>query len=196
MIEAKRAILLTKLRIENKKECVKSLNDAISFEKKYLEIKTEDIKNNQQLLNMNFNGLKKQTDKLSEEVKKKEADNIIKTSELNKLKNDILNKENQSKVCDLRQKTLLGYKKFIQDIFLYSGEQANLADLDKLFSKEKVFITEHDPSQNFLSSLPEEQQPKKFVNLLNKIEDDNLMLIRTLQNQKHEIQSLKTNTAQ
>jgi hypothetical protein len=195
LVQTKRNILLTKLRIRDKQDCIKNLKDAISFEQKYLEIKTNDIKQNQELLNKNCKGLTKQTDIIAKKVKQKEAENIIKTSELNKLKNQIFNKESQSRKYEERQKTLLKYKKFIQDIFLYSGEEAKLGQL-VLNNKKKVFITEHFENIDKLSKISGKQSPEKFVSLLNKIEDDNLMLIRTLQNQKHEIQSLKARIAQ
>jgi hypothetical protein len=89
----------------------------------------------------------------------------------------------------------LRYKKFIQDIFLYSGEEAKLGEL-VWNNQKKVFLTEHLENIDKLSKITGKQSPEKFVALLNKIEDDNLMLIRTLQNQKHEIQSLKARIAQ
>ena len=183
------------MRIRDKQECIKNLKDAISFEQKYLEIKTNDIKQNQELLNKNCKGLTKQTDIIAKKVKQKEAENIIKTSELNKLKNQIFNKESQSRKYEDRQKTLLRYKKFIQDIFLYSGEEAKLGEL-VWNEHEKVFLTERLLNIDKLCKVTGKQSPEKFVALLNKIEDDNLMLIRTLQNQKHEIQSLRARIEQ
>lgn len=58
-------------------------------------------------------------------------------------------------------------------------------------TKKKFFMTEHhtDP----FKLMEERHKPEQFVSLLNKIEDDNLMLIKTLQNQQHEIQKLERN---
>lgn len=153
-------------------------------------------------MNKNCKGLTKQTDVIAKKVKQKEAENIIKTSELNKLKNKIFNKEIQSRRNEARQKTLLRYKRFIQDIFLYSGELAEIEGLTVAGETQgkgsalKVFLTELEEGAEKLDMLGGKQSPEKFVALLNKIEDDNLMLIRTLQNQKHEIQSLKARIAQ
>lgn len=181
LVETKRDILLTKLRIEDNKESVKSLKDAISFEQKYLEAKTKDIERNRKLLDMNFRGLGKQKDQIEKEVKQKESLNIIRISELNKLKNEIIKKDQQLQEFEKQKKTLLSYQLFINDILTYSGEQPNQNIED---GDDKIFLTELEKSEG---GFP----PEKFINLLNKIEEDNLMLIKILQNQKHEIQKLK-----
>ena len=114
---------------------------------------------------------------------------MIKESELNKLKNDIIEKEAQIHRCRENQNTLSGYKSFIEQIFLYSSQKPKLDQLQD--PHRRFFLTEHgaDPFENMDTS----HRPKQFVSLLNKIEDDNLMLIKTLQNQQHEIQKLQRN---
>lgn len=81
--------------------------------------------------------MNKQTEILINIFKKKESHNIIKESELNKLKNDIIEKEGQIHRCKDHLNTLNGYKSFIKQIFRYSGQEPELC---KLQGFENLFL--------------------------------------------------------
>lgn len=108
----------------------------------------------------------------------------------------MFNTETESRRYEDRRKKLLKYRRFIMDIFQYSGEEmreVKKSQQSESTRKERAFFLTEVKGKNAIQN---GQDPKQFVALLNKIEDDNLMLIRTLQNQKHEIQSLEARIAQ
>jgi hypothetical protein len=206
----KKRILLTKLRLLDKKEHFKELQEDLSFEEKQLNMRIIDLLESKDLLRKNFEDQKKGVEILAHEV---ESNNELKHSRnsiLLHIKDKVGQKEGEIKAIDRKIEEFREYGTFIISIFQHFGREFNEIELiqnvktiKQYKSKKSNIYNQRNNTENhndnlndlaykenfFLTSKPEpikEQEVSPSFSV-SQMCDDFFEMLNTIENQNFQL---------
>jgi hypothetical protein len=141
-IKHKRRILLSKIRLLDKKEYIKELQEYMVYEEKQLHMRIDDLKENTNLIKKNFEEQKKQLEGLVLEVNFNEEVKNDKTRILIETKNRIYQKESEIKAINEKIGEYSSFKFFLDSIFRHFNKQFD----------EKLFLRYFNGTQSSVNS--------------------------------------------
>lgn len=197
MVNYKREILLSKIRIENKKKHMKDLEQYVDDLEKQINHKMDNMNKNTNIVRKNFHELKKDVEQLKKDLNHLESVKKDKLAELSATENEIYQRELEKRKSEEEAKTYTYYKAFILEIYKHFNtnfdEKAFRLYLEELSNnnldvndKLQVYLTENKPVGSDVDPNAKEafDPVYYFVNLLETIEDDNFTLIYDLHNKE------------
>jgi hypothetical protein len=125
LIESKRQILLSKIRIGHKKDRVREIKADMRYREKELTIRAKDFDEDLNMVRKNFLDQKKELELLLEEVDYMEGIKLSKTKMLQEVRNKIFQKENETKNIQERLSGFENYKEFISLVFTHLNRNFN-----------------------------------------------------------------------
>lgn len=195
MVNYKREILLSKIKIENKKRHMKELEDYVNDLEKQINQKMDTMNKNTNIVRKNFHDLKKDVEQLKKDLNNLENGKKDKLAELSATENEIYQRELEKRKSEEEAKTYTYYKEFILQIFDHFNTSFDEKAFREFAEKLEADYAINDKAQFYLTENPANQNPDQltndtlnpvdaFVNMLETIEDDNFTLIYQLQNKE------------
>ena len=197
MVNYKREILLSKIKIENKKKHMKDLEEYVNGLEKQINHKMETMNKNTNIVRKNFHELKKDVEQLKKDLNDLENSKKDKLSQLSATENEIYQRELEKRKAEEEAKTYTFYKEFILSIYDHFSaefdEKAFRHFVEKLiaFGEDSTDRMQFYLTENKTMDLTSEAGAKEmmnpvdyFLSMLETIEDDNFTLIYQLQNKQ------------
>ena len=200
LVNYKREILLSKLKIEDKKTHMKDLERYVDDQERQITMKVKAMNSNTNAIRKNFHDLKKEVESSKKELSGLELLNKEKSQKLTEVENEIYQKEMESRKTEEEANMYLFYKGFIKEIYDHSSKKFDEKEFRKkiedllikqnmtfdIGSNKFFYITEGNKLASTATQKDKSVQDfiDEFIKLLDNIEDDNFDLIYQLQNQE------------